>query len=335
MNIRSMVRGSITLFTVLGLSLSVTTRAGAAPATWHVAVGGATPDNSVVALRYHPTNLMVDAGDSVAWSVAGDERHTVTFLSGQPRPTNAEAPVGDNVYAGTGLHSSGAIFPGKAYTLAFPSAGVYAYICLFHPGMKGSVTVQQSGAAYPQTQAQLDALASSEIADNLAGGPALLNSQKLTASTNADGSITHNTFAGLGNGTIAAMRFFPSALSIKVGDTLTWVDTDPSMPHTVTFAPDGKYPDFPSPAAVTPAGGATYDGTAFTNSGFITPAGTPGNHPYTLKFTKAGVYMYHCLIHDDLGMVGVVIVGQTESIPLAAAGHGTASSYRVARGGAD
>jgi predicted lipoprotein with Yx(FWY)xxD motif len=99
-----------------------------------------------------------------------------------------------------------------------------------------------------------------------------------------------------------------------VGDTVTWTTTDMMDPHTVTFSPNGQYPDFPSGPAFAPAGGPTYDGTTFTNSGLMFPAGTPAipgiptTTSFTLKFTKPGVYTYHCLLHDANGMIGKIRV---------------------------
>src|SRR5438445_13862338 len=41
--------------------------------------------------------------------------------------------------------------------------------------------------------------------------------------------------AGGGDGVSTVMRFFPSDLTVHVGDTVTFVDRDPFTPHTVTF----------------------------------------------------------------------------------------------------
>jgi plastocyanin len=97
---------------------------------------------------------------------------------------------------------------------------------------------------------------------------------------------------------VMAMAFFPNVITVDAGDTVNFTGAE----HTVTFpGSDGKVPSATDPAAQMPAGGSTYDGTAFTNSGIL-----DGQKPYTLQFTKPGVYPYYCLLHP--GMMGVVIV---------------------------
>ena len=100
-----------------------------------------------------------------------------------------------------------------------------------------------------------------------------------------------------------ALAFFPSTITVDAGDTVTW--TFPSAePHTVTFLGAGQAtPPPPSdPDNAKPAGGATYDGSTFTSSGFIA-----FGYSYSLKFTKPGTYTYYCLIHQP-EMAGTVVV---------------------------
>ncbi len=47
----------------------------------------------------------------------------------------------DTITANSGLFDSGAIPPGGSFSFAFNQPGVYAYHCLYHPWMVGSVTV--------------------------------------------------------------------------------------------------------------------------------------------------------------------------------------------------
>lgn len=96
---------------------------------------------------------------------------------------------------------------------------------------------------------------------------------------------------------IMAMSFFPSVITIDAGDTVAFS----GMGHTVTFpGSDGKLPAATSPQAQQPAGSSSYDGSTLTSSGMMM------GKPYTLSFTKPGVYPYYCLLHP--GMMGVVIV---------------------------
>jgi plastocyanin len=107
---------------------------------------------------------------------------------------------------------------------------------------------------------------------------------------------------------VYANAFFPKAIEIGVGDTLTWTFAGF---HNVAFLSGGApnpfaVPDgnkiYWNPRIVVPAGDKTYDGTGYHNSG------VPGNGPfsYTLVFTKPGRYTYECSIHS--GMRGVVVV---------------------------
>jgi plastocyanin len=125
--------------------------------------------------------------------------------------------------------------------------------------------------------------------------------------------------------------FFRKAIKIHVGDTVSW--TLDGF-HTVTFPAPGQQPPpfvlplanevvsgaidaagnpfffngqpklLVNPAAAFPAGGPTYNGSAFANSGL--PAGSGPGKPFSLKFTKAGTYRYYCLVHPT--MTGTVTV---------------------------
>jgi plastocyanin len=294
--------------------------AATAGVNWQVSAGAGTPDSAVTAENFYPRAITIDVGDSVTWTSHG-EAHTVTFLSGaaQPIPLTPSnvAPVDGNTYGGTGIVSSGRLSPNSTYTLTFTQAGTFQYVCLFHPGMNGTVVVQPAGTPYPMTQADYNETATVARQTDLGQGATLrlqLQTAPLQTSKNADGSTNYNVLAGASVGMSALMRFAPGKLTIAVGDTVTWISADMMLPHTVTFAPDGNYPDFPSAKAIAPAGGPTYDGSTFTNSGFIFPPGTPPipgvptTTSYTLKFTKPGVYTYHCILHDSIGMIGKIRV---------------------------
>lgn len=95
------------------------------------------------------------------------------------------------------------------------------------------------------------------------------------------------TAANNGNGggvlpgtvTIANMSFGPSSLSVKVGTTVTWKNTD-GYAHTVT----------------------SNDGTSFDSGNLA------GGASFSYKATAVGTYDYHCRIHS--GMTGTLTVTQ-------------------------
>jgi plastocyanin len=95
-----------------------------------------------------------------------------------------------------------------------------------------------------------------------------------------------------------------TSVTIRVGTTLTWTNLSTNNPHTVTFPVAGQpLPPLPGDPFTPPLGGSTYDGTQVTNSGVLFYG-----QSYSLTFTKAGIFTYFCLFHDNAGMIGTVIV---------------------------
>ncbi len=108
---------------------------------------------------------------------------------------------------------------------------------------------------------------------------------------------TVNAGASHRDGALQALDFFNESITIDVGDSVTW--TSASL-HTVSFLEGSNFTPFTAPPV--PAGSSTEDGSTFTSSGILGPGQT-----YTLTFTKAGTYVYYCLLHPP-EMVGTIIV---------------------------
>jgi plastocyanin len=72
------------------------------------------------------------------------------------------------------------------------------------------------------------------------------------------------------------IRFNPGALSIRRGDTVTWVWRDGSTKHNVT-------------------------GTSFKSR-------TMSKGSFTVRFAHSGTFNYHCSIHWREGMRGKIVV---------------------------
>lgn len=121
---------------------------------------------------------------------------------------------------------------------------------------------------------------------------------------------------------VEAMGFFPGEITISAGDTIFF---DIRGFHTATFLSGQERPllgvpdemtgtpvtsgprAIVNPAAGFPAGGSTYDGTGYVNSG--TP--DPSAPPFTLTFTAPGSFDYLCLVHPQ--MKGRVVVQEAGS----------------------
>lgn len=252
----------------------------------------------------------------------------------------AALPAGGPTYDGSAAAGSGLLDKTNPqgpteYKLTFTKAGTYNYLCAVHSsqlpdgtvvGMTGSVTVQAAGSALSTTQAQIDADAqAAQAADAQAAAAAEPTAKQVEApEAGTNGTMTYYGNIGFDTQTASYVRFAPTDFTIHVGDSIEWKMNSTVTPHTVTLVSGGKEPDLINavpqqsgppklmlnPQVLAPAGGATYAGTGFFNSGFMngTQDPAPGPRTYKLTFTKPGKYEYICMLHDPTGMSGYVTV---------------------------
>src|SRR5215471_11133674 len=158
---------------------------------------------------------------------------------------------------------------------------------------------------------------------------------KLTASSGSTLAAAHVS-AGVGEiastpgglQTNSLVRFVKGKITVHAGDTVEWGNNDPEEPHTITFGPEPQDIFDPSPNVTQDADGglsATLSSPSDSvHSGFIEQAlddqpGKPVNSDpdnaialnpthFRVKFVQPGTYNYKCVLHDNLGMVGQVLV---------------------------
>lgn len=87
------------------------------------------------------------------------------------------------------------------------------------------------------------------------------------------------------------LTFEPENVLVSIGGTVTWTNTSSVEPHTAT----GDEPNRP---------------TGF-NSGSLPRKWMRPGESFEFTFTSAGVFHYHCVLHQSLGMVGTVSVRGT------------------------
>jgi plastocyanin len=235
-------------------------------------------------------------------------------IGGQPPPPNA-------------------FVKGATFTVNFPTAGNSKQVCLFHNNMTGVVHVLDENSPLPYNQAFYDHQAADQRRELLSdrdgrsvaacGECAAHNSLKARVVTAGTGEISAT--AG-GTQTLSVMRFLADQIFIRAGDTVEWTNQSPVEAHTVTFgtAPTGLalFAPFNAPpdpigdgallAVVTPSAPDASSGIIAAaaqdpNSGMgnQTPLGLTR---FRVNFPDPGTFPYRCLLHDDLGMKGIVIV---------------------------
>jgi plastocyanin len=118
----TMKRKILILCTLLVLSAAILGTAVALKQSSRAAdAAGVTKTVTISAtFKYTPATLTIKAGTTVVWKNSSTSAHTVT---------------------GTGFNSP-TINPGATYKHTFTKKGTYAYHCVFHPYMKGTVVVQ-------------------------------------------------------------------------------------------------------------------------------------------------------------------------------------------------
>jgi plastocyanin len=150
------------------------------------------------------------------------------------------------------------------------------------------------------------------------------------------GDIGNQVTAGVGEisstpgglQTASLVRFLKGTIEIHAGDTVEWSNSDPEEPHTITFGPEPADLFDPSPNVTMDEDGALravlMSPSDSVHSGFMELAlqdepGLPSNslvanaialNPtrFRVTFVNPGTYNYKCSLHDNLGMVGKVIV---------------------------
>jgi plastocyanin len=115
------------------------------------------PNGFVAQNAFTPAKLSIGAGDSVTWVNDTPQAHTVTFTGNAPPAGDPTQPTTKVTSYSGGFASSGLIGTGgppelftggSKYTLSFPTAGTYSYICILHAdqGMAGVIEVGPAGS---------------------------------------------------------------------------------------------------------------------------------------------------------------------------------------------
>ena len=120
------------------------------------------------------------------------------------------------------------------------------------------------------------------------------------ARSHSSSPATWNILVGVDNKAhdITGMAYLTPEIWINAGDTITWT-ANSGEPHTVAFLASGQQrPRLYNPLSPTqnnPAGGSSYDGQSFYNSGDMSLFF--GVQSYSLTFPVTGDFTYICFIH--------------------------------------
>lgn len=156
-----------------------------------------SPTRATIAIGdrvFRPRSVTIAAGGSVTWRNDDDREHT------------ASAPSGG--------FNTGVLSPGESARETFPSPGSFAFLCVLHPDMTGTVTVTDSGGGAPAP-----ATPAPEPTAKPDGEP--------------------ETGPAANDVVIRDFEFAPTELTVDTGARVTF-DNQGSAGHTVT-AEDGSF----------------------------------------------------------------------------------------------
>ncbi len=294
-------------------------------AQWNTTIGAQSSTRARQGLAFLPNEIWIHAGDSITWTMATDEPHTLSFLTaGQVRLPFFVGCPGFNsspaTFDGSTCVTAPPLGNGQVFTVFFPAAGNFKVVCLFHENMTGTVHVLDPSVSLPHDQAFYDSEARTEAAALLNDVDHMQSMQHGSGNSVIVGGGEVISTPG-GSDTLSVMRFTHQAITVHVGETVEWTNVDSVTPHTITFGTEPPNPIPPSPNVTVDADGARH-GTITSksdsvHSGFIQAApqdriglaqAPPGVTRFRVTFTKPGYYPYKCALHDLLGMKGVVHV---------------------------
>ena len=324
------------------VSLSVVLGGLALPRTveaqqvWKATLGAQSKDMGKQAIAFLPNELWIHVNDSITWTSAAGDIHTVSFLA--PNQTYEDFNTGcpgvtgnPSSFGGTNCVSSLPLVAGGSFTVQFTKAGNYKLLCLVHPHMTGVIHVLAANAVLPHDQYFYDEQAGKQTrallndADNDKEHHSheqmeeMLSARVWHGNGVAAGIGEINATAG-GFQSLSVVRFLHGTIEVHVGDTVEWSVLDPAEPHTITFGTEPLNPGPPVNVSFDADGGrhATlkFPGDS-AHSGVIgavpmNQVGVPQSPAtipvFRVTFLKPGTYDYICALHDNLGMVGKVIV---------------------------
>lgn len=305
---------------------------------WKAAVGAQSKDMARQVIAFLPNEIWIHEFDTITWTSGSDDIHTVTFLK-------AAQPVTPFFVGCPGFSASGAIFDGstcvttaplakgQSFEVKFPRPGNFKVVCLVHSHMTGVIHVLPMSVPLPHTQTFYDRQAEVQQQTLLADTDyqnkhhGTMNWSDMLAVHILPGR--HYVVAGTGEmaatpagfQSLSVVRFYNGIIEVKSGDTVEWGNIDPAMPHTITLGLEPANPGPPSANVFTDPDGALHANvsspTDSVHSGLLVGApqdhtGAPQNPPgitrFRVTFKEPGTYDYKCALHDNLGMVGKVIV---------------------------
>lgn len=306
---------------------------------WKAIVGAQNANKSHQALAFLPNELWIHAGDSITWTQEADDIHTVTFLTAKQifPPFQVGCPgyqFPSATVDGSTCVTTPPLAPGQAFTVHFPKAGNYKLVCLVHNTMNGTIHVLHPSEVLPHDQDYYDVQAAEQRHALLTD---IESHMKMSSDPDNDGDddtvrVFHGNkqvIAGVGEisatpggeQTASLVRFLKGTITIKAGDTVEWSTHDPEEPHTITFGTEPANPFPPSSNVFVDPDGARHalitSPSDSVHSGFIesTVTDNPGRpqNPldttrFRITFKQPGTYKYICALHDNLGMVGTVVV---------------------------
>lgn len=127
--------------------------------TWQATLGAQNKDMGKQAIAFLPNEMWIHVGDSINWTSATGEMHTVTFLAAGQAYTNfhvgcpgfaTTSPVSFN---GSTCASTPPLTQGQSFAVKFTKTGNYKLVCLVHSHMTGVIHVLATSAALPHNQA--------------------------------------------------------------------------------------------------------------------------------------------------------------------------------------
>ncbi len=312
----------------------------AAGTEWQASAGAQSADAGNQALAFLPNEFWIYAGDSIRWTFSTDEVHTVSFLTtGQIRPPafslvgiNGRVFVGcpgttpdGSSFDGSACLSSDILTTGQTYTVNFPVAGNFKLVCLVHTRMTGAIHVLPLSQTLPHGQDFYDRQADSSRRELLTDAAALEGRGNEESEQRSRHEVTAGISAILANGggslTTSVMRFLGARTVVHVGDTVEWTNLSTPVFHTVTFGTEPQNVMPPSPGVTLDSDGVRHAVISSPddsiNSGNV---GAPNQETvgqpqapldftrFRVTFTVPGTFNYICALHDELGMIGTVIV---------------------------